>query len=359
LAFPLVSYSQKGKGVAQGTATDPSGASVPGAVVTLTNMAIGKSRSAQTDTDGLYQFEFVDVGQYTLRLDAKGFAVYEVVEVEVTVDQTVVVNAKLELAKSTTTVRVEARGVQLVDTANAEVSGLISRTTIANLPLEIRDATAFVNLQPGAVPGVFNGSARGAAVNGMRGGMGNFEVDGADNNDAGQGGASHNTIGTLSGGLVSISPDAVQEFRVVMNNYSAEYGRMAGFVTDTVLKSGSNQLHGSAFEYNRNSATTANDFFSNKAGFHDQLVRNQFGGSLGGPIKKDKVFLYGAVEWQRLRQTVPITVTSVTPQFIEFVQTGQFASFVNENRKPFGLTHPIDCNNPKNYGCTLGPSFNS
>jgi len=357
LALAAVAYGQQGKGAVEGTVVDPSGASVPGATVILVNDGTGISRTAQADAAGLYRFDFADVGSYTLRVSASGFTSYELTKLIVTVGQTVTSNVKLELAKTATTVVVEGTGVQLVDTANAEISGLVNRTTIANLPLEIRDATAFVNLQPGAVPDAFNGSTRGAAVNGMRGGMGNFMVDGTDNNDYGQGGRSHNSAGTLPGGIVSISPDAVQEFRVVTNNFSAQYGRQGGFVTDTVLKSGTNQLHGSAFEYNRNTATTGNDFFSSKYGLKDSYIRNQFGGSLGGPIKKDKMFIFGAVEFQRLRQSSPQAVTTIRPEFINFVNTGGFANFVNQNLTAFGLSAPINCSNPNNPGCTLGPIF--
>jgi outer membrane receptor protein involved in Fe transport len=357
LIFAECAYGQLGKGVVEGTVADPAGALVPNATVTLVNEGTGVSRALHTNAAGLYRFDFIDVGSYTLRVSAQGFGNYELDGLVVTVGQTVVSDVKLVLGKTATTVTVEASGVQLVNTANAEISGLVSRATIANLPLEIRDATAFVNLQPGAVPDAFNGSTRGAAVNGMRGGMGNFMVDGTDNNDYGQGGRSHNASGTIPGGIVSISPDAVQEFRVVTNNFSAEYGRQGGFVTDTVLKSGTNRIHGSAFEYNRNSATTANDFFTNKIGGSDQLIRNQFGGSLGGPVKKDKVFVFGALEFQRLRQTVPQTVTTVTQPFVNFVQSGQFANFANQNLSAFGLSAPIDCSNASNPGCSLGSIF--
>ena len=247
LIFAECAYGQLGKGVVEGAVVDPGGALVPNATVTLVNEGTGVSRALKTNAAGLYRFDFIDVGSYTLRVSAQGFGNYELDGLVVTVGQTVVSDVKLVLGKTATTVTVEASGVQLVSTANAEISGLVSRATIANLPLEIRDATAFVNLQPGAVPDAFNGSTRGAAVNGMRGGMGNFMVDGTDNNDYGQGGRSHNASGTIPGGIVSISPDAVQEFRVVTNNFSAEYGRQGGFVTDTVLKSGTNRIHGSAF----------------------------------------------------------------------------------------------------------------
>jgi Carboxypeptidase regulatory-like domain/TonB dependent receptor-like, beta-barrel len=357
LGFAAVSYGQLGRGAITGTVTDPSGAVVPGATVTLVNQGTAVQRTDTTNPQGVYRFEFADVGTYTLKVSAPGFANYEATGIVLTVAQTVTSDVRLEVAKTAQTITVEAGGIQLVNTANAEISGLVSRSTIANLPLEIRDAGVFVNLQPGAVPDAFNGSTRGAAVNGQRGGTGNFMIDGTDNNDYGQGGRSHNSSGTIPGGMVSVSPDAVQEFRVVTNNFSAEYGRSSGFVSDTVLRSGSNQVHGSAFEYNRNSATTANDFFTNKVGGSDQLIRNQFGGSIGGPIKKDKAFVFGALEFQRLRQTTPQTVTTVAQPFVDFVSSGGFANFVNQNLSSFGLAAPIDCSNPKNPGCTLGPNF--
>lgn len=357
LSFAALSYGQLGRGVITGTVTDPSGAVIPGATVTIVNQGTAVQRTDTTNAQGVYRFDFADVGTYTLKALASGFANYEATGLVLTVAQTVTSDVRLEVAKTAQTVTVEAGGIQLVNTTNAEISGLVSRSTIANLPLEIRDAGVFVNLQPGAVSSDFNGSTRGAAVNGQRGGTGNFMIDGTDNNDYGQGGRSHNAAGTIPGGIVSVSPDAVQEFRVVTNNFSAEYGRSSGFVSDTVLKSGTNQVHGSAFEYNRNSATTGNDFFTNKVGGSDQFIRNQFGGSIGAPIKKDKAFVFGAVEFQRLRQTVPTTVTTVDPQFVNFVADGGFANFVNQNLAGFGLSAPINCSNPKNPGCTLGPVF--
>lgn len=356
-ALALPCFGQLGKGVVTGTVTDPSGAVIPNATVQLVNKGTSVVRSTTSNASGIYRFEFTDPGTYTLRVSAAGFATYELTNLDVTVGQTVTSDVQLEVRAATQTVTVEAGGVQLVNTANDEISGLVGRSTIQNLPLEIRDPTAFVNLQPGAVPDVFNGSTRGAAVNGQRGGTGNFMVDGSDNNDYGQGGRSHNTIGTLPGGMVSISPDAVQEFRVVTNNFSAEYGRQGGFVADVLLRPGTNTLHGSLFEYNRNSTTTANDFFSNKSGLHDRLVRNQFGGSLGGPIKKDKAWIFGSVDIQRLRQSTPITGTGIRQQFVDFVNNGGFANFVNQNQAAFGLSGPIDCSNPSNPGCTLGPIF--
>ena len=345
-------YGQQGTGVITGTVTDPSGAVIPNVAVTLYNANTGVQRTARTNAVGIYRFDFADVGTYDLRVSAERFAAYNLTGLEVTVGQTVTRNIQLELGRAGTVVSVEGEGVQMVNTANAEISSLIGHNTIQNLPLEVRDASVFVNLIPGSVPNDFNASTRGAAVNGMRGGMGNFMLDGSDNNDYGQGGRGKNATGTIPGGEVSVSPDAVQEFRVVTNNFSAEYGRSGGFITDLVTKSGTNQLHGSLFEYNRNSTTTANDFFSAESGLHDKLIRNQFGGSLGGPIVKDKAFIFGAVEWQRLRASSPITGTGVTSQFINFVDSGAFATFMNAHA---GTT--FNCTNASVPGCSLGPIF--
>src|SRR5207244_13222570 len=137
------------------------------------------------------------------------------------------------------------------------------------------------------------------------------------------------------GAATSISPDAITEYRVITNSYSAGYGKCGGFITDTVLKSGTNSWHGSAFEYNRIQALTANDWFSNHATpkIEDHLVRNQFGGSLGGPIVKDKSFWYGVGEIHRVRQSYPLSGTSTTQQFLDFVQSGGFETLAETGPK--------------------------
>jgi len=362
LALASLAFGQLGKGLITGTITDPSGAAIPGATVTLTNEATDVQRVATTNEAGLYRFGFADVGSYTLRVSAKGFANYEIQKLVLTVGQTVTNDVQMELAKAAVqTITVEASGMQLVQTQKSEVSGLVDRNTLAQLPLEVRDPSAFVNLMPGAVPsGIgnieFNGSTRGSAVNGSRGGTGNFVIDGFDNNDQGQGGRSHNTVGTMPGAMTGISPDAIQEFRVETNSFGAQYGRQSGFVADAVMKSGTNQIHGSVFEYNRNQSITAQDFFSNRNGVKDSLVRNQFGGSLGGPIRKDKTFIFGAVEIQRMRQGAPNVVTSITPQFVDFMQSGAYADFMETDPngacvQMLGETCPGAFSNSR----TLGP----
>jgi hypothetical protein len=339
-----------------GTVTDPTGATVAGATVTATNIATNVSDTAQTAGGGLYRFPSLPVGNYKLSVQATGFKSANVENLILTVGQAVTQDINLEVGVATESVTVIAGGEQLTQPTESSVSTLLNQTVWQNYPLENRDTNEFMDLLPGAIPNAFNGSTRGAAVNGTRGGMGNFLVEGYDNNDQGQGGRGS----TVAGGVTSISPEAIQEYRVVTNNYSAQYGKAGGFVTDTVLRSGSNEWHGSLFEYNRIQALAANDFFTNTSGGKDSLVRNQFGGSLGGPIKRDKTFVFGTAEFHRLRQSFPLTATGTTQQFIDFVNSGAFATF--QETDPGGVCmiyNGAACPGAFANSAHLGPIFNS
>jgi hypothetical protein len=322
VVFDAQAFGQ-GNAALTGTVTDQTGATVAGATVTATNIATNVADSTQTSGGGLYRFPILPVGSYKISVQATGFKSANVENVVLTVGQIVTQDVKLEVGAPTESVTVVASGEQLAQSSDSSVSQLLNRSVWENYPLENRDTNEFVNLLPGAVPDGFAGSTRGAAVNGARGGMGNFLVEGYDNNDQGQGGRG----ALVSGGITSISPEAIEEYRVITNSYSAQYGKAGGFVSDTVLRSGTNEFHGSLFEYNRVQKLAANDFFSNSAGIKDSLVRNQFGGSFGGPIVKDKTFAFGSVEIQRLRQGSPLTAVSTTQQFLDFVQSGGFATF--------------------------------
>ena len=322
----------QGSGELTGLVTDPQGAVVSGAEVKLTNPATGTVRTTITSGAGIYHFAALPVGNYTLEVAPKGFKSVRVQNVVVTVGATATNDVKLELGAATEQVTVEA-GQQLVQTEDAALSQLVDRRVWENLPLEARNANDFINLVAGAVPEQqAGGTFRGAAVNGTRTGTGNFLVEGIDNNEQGQGGvAICGTACGQGGSNTSITPEAIEEYRVITHGFNAEFGKAGGFVTDTVLKGGTNQWHGSLFEYNRIQALTANDWFSNAAGIRDHLVRNQFGGSIGGAIVKDKTFFFVAVEEHRLRQSAPITGPAITQQFLDFVNTGQLADFVNTN----------------------------
>ena len=328
LALSVGAFAQGGVGQLTGLVTDTTGAVAAGVEVRLTNSATGVVRTTVTTSAGTYNFPALPiVGAYTLEITAKGFKSVKVQNIVASVGEVTSRDVKLEVGAATEQVTVEA-GSQLVQTEDASLSQNVDRRVWQDMPLEDRSQNSFIGLLPGAEPAAnaMLTTDRGAAVNGTRSGSGNFMVEGFDNNDQGLGGGG--SVGTGPGGAnTTISPDAIQEYRVIDGTPAAEYGKAGGFVTDTVLKSGTNQWHGSLFEYNRIQALAANSFFSNFAGDVDHLVRNQFGGSVGGPIIKDKTFFYFSVESQRLRTSSPLTANTYTSDFANFVQSGAFETF--------------------------------
>ncbi|HKD02200.1 MAG TPA: TonB-dependent receptor [Terriglobales bacterium] len=358
-------WAQGGTGELTGLVTDPSGAVIANAQVTLTNSATGETRTTVTTAAGTYRFPALPVvGTYTLETSPKGFRGAKVANIVVSVGTIVNQDVKLELGTSAEQVTVEA-GVQQVQTTESSISDLVDRRVWQQMPLETRDQNNFINLLAGAAQGnialsnLNGGTDRGAAVNGTRSGTGNYLVEGFDNNDQGLGGGG--SIGASTGGAnTTISPDAIQEYRVISHNFAAEYGMAGGFVTDTVLKSGTNNWHGSLFEYNRVQALAANSFFSNRNHVQDSLVRNQFGGSIGGPIIKDKTFFYFTTEFRRDRSSNPLTGTGVTPDFLNFYNSGGFETFMETD--PAGFCNALlggSCPGAFSNEATLGPIANS
>jgi len=321
----------QGTGEITGLVTDPTGAVISGATIDLTNSATGEKRTTVTSTGGAYDFPNLPVvGTYTLHAAPKGFKSVKVQGIVVSVGVVYTKDLKLELGATSETVTVEA-GAETVETTDSSVSQLVDRNVWQNMPLEVRNQNSFIELVAGAVPQDNTGNNRGAAVNGTREGAGSYLVEGADNNEQGQAGRGQISAYDKGGAATSISPDAIQEYRVITNSYSAEYGKGGGFITDTVLKSGTNQLHGSLFEYNRIQNLTANDWESTSNGNKDHLVRNQFGGSIGGPIYKDRTFFYGTAEIHRVRQSIPLTTKGTTQQFLDFVDNGGLAAWAESN----------------------------
>jgi hypothetical protein len=334
LALSAGAFAQGGAGELTGLVTDSTGAVVSGVEIKLTNTATGEVRTTVTTPAGIYTFPSLPiVGSYTLEVASKGFKATKVQNVIVSVGTATTRDVKLEVGAATEQVTVEA-GAQLVQTEDSSLSQNIDRQVWTNMPLETRSQNEFIGLLAGAEPanaaGIGTGQSgrgtdRGAAVNGTRSGSGNFLVEGFDNNDQGLGGGG--SLVGQGGANTTISPDAIEEYRVIEHIPPAEYGKAGGFVTDTVLKSGTNQWHGSLFEYNRIQALAANSWFSNQAGAKDSLIRNQFGGSVGGPVVKDKTFFFFTVEAHRLRTGSPLSGITTTTDFINFVQSGAFQQF--------------------------------
>lgn len=354
LGVNSASYAQGGVGELTGIVYDQSGAVVTRAKVTLDNSTTGFERVMETTSAGVFRFPALPVADgYSLSVEHSGFRVEKISRIAISVGTTMTIDVHLAVGVQSESVTVEA-GAELVNTSESQVSQLIDRTVWQNLPLEIRNQNSFIDLVAGVAPNMVTGTTRGAAVDGARPGMGNFMLEGYDNNDQGQGGR-----GTEGAGAVnSISPEAIQEYRVITHSYAAEYGKGGGFVTDTVLKSGTDKLHGSLFEYNRVQALAANDTFSNAAGLKDRLVRNQFGGSVGGPIIKNKWFFFGAYEAHRRVSSSPISTSGLTPEFLNFVKSGQFETFMESD--PNGLCVQFlgaACPGKFSQSSTLGPIF--
>ncbi len=350
-------WAQAGTGELTGIVTDATGGVIPAVQITLTNSETGVPHATLTSSAGVYRFVSLPVvGTYSLSLQQAGFKSVKIDGIVISVGTTVTRDIKLEVGAPAEMVTVTA-GTELVQATESAVSTLVDRSIWQNMPLEVRNQNSFIELVAGAVPDAMAGNTRGAAVNGARGGAGNYLVEGADNNDQGQGGRGQ--IGAGPGGAAtSISPDAIGEYRVITNSFAAEYGKAGGFVTDTVLKSGTNSWHGSAFEYNRAQALAANDFFSNANGLEDRLVRNQFGFSLGGPIIKDRTFIFYTTEWHRLRQAGALSATSTTQQYLDWVKGGGLQKWAESDPNGICLQNlGVACPGKFSHSATLGPIF--
>jgi hypothetical protein len=307
----------QGKGAVAGNVLDATKAVVPGAHVVLSNPSIGFKQETTANSEGHFSFtELTVIGGYSLTVTAKGFSTEVVADFATSTGTVITQNVSLSVGAEATTVEVAGGNVEQVQTDTSAVSQLIDKQVWQESPLSVRSSNSFIGLVAGASPVAVNG--RGYAVNGARAGTGNFQVEGADNNDQGLAGP----------GVVSVSPDAIQEYRVITSVSNAEYGRAGGFSTDTVLKSGSKIWHGSGFEYNRIQALAQNSWTSNHTGLRDKLIRNQFGGSVGGPIYKDRTFFYATAEFQRVSQGGSGQFTGITQDFYNFVKSGAYETWM-------------------------------
>jgi hypothetical protein len=289
----------------RGTITDPQGGLIAGAVVTLSNAGTGFNRSLTTDQRGEYQFVQLAPGTYKIDVEMMGFAKLTRTDVQLLVNTPTTLDLHMELGKTTETVNVAAEA-SAINTVDASVGNAFSELQVRELPLETRNVVQLLSLQPGVTT---NGEVLGA-----RRDQNNITLDGVDVNDNQNAGlvAQNTTTGNtyqgvngnaanVNSGFNSVLPvplDSVQEFRVTVGGEGVDQGRSSGGQVVLITKSGTNQLHGSLYEYNRNTATSANTWFNNQSGVPvQQLVRNQFGASVGGPIKKDRLFFF--VNWEQ------------------------------------------------------------
>lgn len=301
LMVPVASAQTATTGQITGTVQDPTGAVIPNARLTLVG-ASGEQRDATSDGEGRYRFPLLTPGAYTLKAEAPGFKSATLQSITVAVTQTAEVTMPLALQTAAETVNVNVEA-PLVETDKATTGRVIAETQVRQLPLPTRNFQQLLTLSPGTVSSLSNNTEMGRGdvniyVNGQRDTANNVVVDGT----------MINSPGTNSTPNISVpSPDAIQEFIVQTSLYDASQGRNAGGNVALVTKSGTNALHGSGFEFLRNEALNANDFFLNRAGrARPVLKRNQFGATLGGPLVKDKTFFFASYQGTRERNGASI-----------------------------------------------------
>ncbi len=275
-----------------GTVTDPTGGVIPGVKVTLTSPATGFKREVVSDASGRYLFATLAPGKFELTAKAKGFRDVKVDSIQLLVNTPATINLSFEtIGTVTEAVSVSAESTQ-INSTDASLGNAIG-TNINQLPLLSRNIAGLLATQPGVtfIDGE-SGDDRDGAVNGGRSDQGNVMLDGVDVND------NQNRWAFTT--VLRVTPDSVQEFKVITANGGAEQGKSSGAQTSIVTKSGTNEVHGALYEYHRNTITSANDFFNNASGVpRDQLIRNQFGVAIGGPIKKNKMFFFANWEGRR------------------------------------------------------------
>src|SRR5579863_4720189 len=285
-----------------GTVTDPSGAAVPNTQITLTATATGLQRSTASNGTGLYQFLDVPPGTYKLDATAHGFVPYSVPSVMLVVNTPSTINIQLQVTSVATKVTVEGAGAPLINRTDASLGNTLENNQISELPIADRNVVQLLSLQPGVA---YLGNelnpdtdTRSGAVNGMRSDQSNVTLDGIGVNDQNNGYAFTSVL--------TVPPDSVEEFRVTTANANADSGYSSGAQVALVTKSGTNSFHGSAYEYNRNTIFSANDPFlkesqltSGESNTAPKLLRNVFGATFGGPIKKNRLFFFANYEGRR------------------------------------------------------------
>jgi hypothetical protein len=314
--------AQVDRGSIVGLVTDPAGARVPGAQVTVTNLAANQSISVTTDEQGQYAADLLRIGTYSITVEKPGFQKAVLPNVDVGVNQTARVDIALLVGSIMESVQVTTTP-PLLQTEASSLGTIETERRISELPLNGRNFIQLAYLGPGANGGQTGSNVSGGvfeneraneavSVNGLRVSNNNFLLNGVDNNEFGLGGV-----------IVLPPPDAIQEFRTEENSMSAEFGR-GGAAVNVVLKSGTNQIHGGAYEFIRNDKLDAVNYFNQG---QQPFKRNQFGAFLGGPIKKNRTFIFGDYEGSRLRESQPFI--STVPTAAE--RTGDFSDRLTGN----------------------------
>ncbi|HEX4951129.1 MAG TPA: TonB-dependent receptor, partial [Blastocatellia bacterium] len=321
-----------------GVVTDPQGSALPGVTITLTNKVTGVSRTVTTAENGAYQIPQVAPGRYKIKAEATGFASLENPEVQVLVNTPLTLNLAFKQVGAISDTVTVTGGETTLNTTDATIGNSFNATKVIELPLNARNIPGLLSLQSGVTPatGDEDDVQRGGHVNGARSDQSNVTLDGVDVNEQ-QGGKAFFSV-------LRLTPDSLQEFRVTTTNANADAGRSSGAQVALVTKSGTDQFHGSLYEYHRNTVTSANDWFNNKAGVErPALIRNNFGGSLGGPIKRGRAFFFFNYEGFREAKGTSIVRTVPLPTLGQGIVRYKSADGASDPTCPAGTPAGTTC----------------
>ncbi len=308
-------HAQVAGGTISGTVTDSSGRAINNVKITITNVATGVTREITTNDEGFYSAPNLLPGTYEIKFSAQGFKVEVRKNLELSVGASVALDESLRVGSVTETVVVQSE-VPAVQTSSSDISAVVNATTVRELPLNGRSWTDLAQLQAGVSaihtqPDFSAGTDRGnrgfgqqLTISGARPQQNNYRLDGVSLNDYANG-----APGSVLGGNLGV--DAIQEFSVITSNYEADYGKTSGGVVNAITRSGTNQLHGSAYEFIRNSKLDAKNYFDDPTMPIPPFKRNQFGGTIGGPIVKDHTFFFA--DYEGIRQSKGLTTVATVP----------------------------------------------
>jgi archaellum component FlaG (FlaF/FlaG flagellin family) len=351
LAVAIAGYAQGTTSRVTGVVQDKAGGAIAGANVTLTNDATGISLTAQTSESGTYTFDLIQVGKYSVAVEKTGFKKFISAGNAVNVNQPTTVNAELEPGDVSAVVTVQNSAEQVQTSSSGNLGSTVEQKALESLPivgLRGRNPLDLLNFQPGVVVGGNTGG--GVTVNGSRDRAFNFTLDGIDINESTSGGSNFTPLRP--------NPDSVQEFQIVTSNFTAELGRSSGAAVTLVTRSGTNQFHGNAFEYYQTPRFNAKTYPVTIAGTpKDQFVQHIFGGSVGGPIKKNKLFFFSNLQLLRAYDTALVTRTVYTAQ----ARAGLFRYVVGRANAPAGTATPsVDASgSPTLPACVGAPPTNA
>ena len=319
--------AQTGTSRILGRVVDSKQASVAGATVTVTNEATGVSQTQTTTEAGVYAFDSLPSGTYTISVEQTGFKKYLKTNNQLEVNTPLDIEIVMEVGQVSEVVTVVG-GTEQLQTANATIGNVVEQKAIEALPLNGRNPLTLLLQEPGVVQRSAGAAGSGVHVNGARDRAYNVTIDGIEANES--------SVPNPVSNLYRLNPDNVQEFKVTTNNATAEEGRNSGASISVATRSGTNDFHGTLFYFNRNEAFNSNEYFSNALGIEKPLIKmHQFGFEAGGPVKKNKTFFFGSYQLNRIKFTQPIDQTFGTPVvYTDLARQGIFRYFVPDPAKP-------------------------